>query len=185
MNRFAELVLVLEDGSVSYLETSGGKLRNIARDKAQSLVRVSESENANDWLMIPLVDRCVTAGIALGTNQCYGFRNAPTLGGEYEVAKVELSDIAVYLARSRARTCVISDSTSPARQIPPSSIAWDITPTLGSFAEPPRTYNYISEALVVTSNLNAGRRLRGRPLLDTVTTYVRTAHAPVDKEVLP
>jgi hypothetical protein len=56
------------------------------------------SSNANDWLMIPLVDRCVTAGMVLGTNQCYGFKTAPTLGGEYEVANVELSDVPVYLA---------------------------------------------------------------------------------------
>src|SRR5438552_7886727 len=64
MNRFAELVLLLDDGSVSYLETSGGKLRNIARDKTDFTV----------------------AGMVLGANQCYGFILPPTLGGQYEVA---------------------------------------------------------------------------------------------------
>ena len=58
-------------------------------------------------------------------------------------------------------------------------------PDPGEFCELPRTYNYISEALVVASTLNAERKLRGRLLLDTVTTYVRTAHAPVDKEGQP
>ena len=98
MNRFAELVLVFEDGSVSYLETSAGALRNIARDREEFIVRIDEGDNANEWLMIPLVDRCVTAGMILGANQCYGFKTAPTLGGQYEIANVELSDISVYLA---------------------------------------------------------------------------------------
>jgi hypothetical protein len=98
MNRFAELVLMLEDGSVSYLETSTGALRRIARDREEFIVRIDENDNANEWLMIPLVDQCVTAGMILGANQCYGFKTAPTLGGQYEIANVELSDISVYLA---------------------------------------------------------------------------------------
>ena len=97
MNRFAELVLVLEDGGVSYLETSAGALRTIARDGEEFIVRIDEGNNANDWLMIPLVDHCVAAGMILGANQCYGFKTAPTLGGQYEIANIERSDISVYL----------------------------------------------------------------------------------------
>lgn len=98
MNRFAELALVLEDGSVAYLETSAGALRNIARDREDFIVRIDENDNAHEWLMIPLVDRCMAAGMLLGANQCYGFKTAPTLGGQYDIANVELSDISVYLA---------------------------------------------------------------------------------------
>jgi hypothetical protein len=98
MNRFAELVLVLENGSVSYLETSAGVLKNIARDRADFIVRIDQGNDANEWLMIPLVDRCVTAGMTLGPNQCYGFITAPTLGGQYDISNVERLDIAVYLS---------------------------------------------------------------------------------------
>jgi hypothetical protein len=98
MNRFAELVLILEDGSVSYLETSAGALRAIAADQEDFVVKIDQGDNANEWLMIPLVDRCVASGMVLGANQCYGFKTSPTLGGRYEIANVELSDISVYLA---------------------------------------------------------------------------------------
>ena len=98
MNRFAELVLVLEDGSVSYLETSVGALRTIARDRDEFIVRIDQGNHANEWMMIPLVDQCVAAGITLDANQCYGFITPPTLGGQYEISNVERSDIAVYLS---------------------------------------------------------------------------------------
>jgi transcriptional regulator with XRE-family HTH domain len=58
-------------------------------------------------------------------------------------------------------------------------------PDVGEFCELPRTYDHIDAALLAARMLNDTRRLRGRPLLDTVTTYVRLANAPVDQEVTP
>ena len=48
--------------------------------------------------------------MVLGENQCYGFIVPPTLGGLYEVANIEIVDIAVYLAvmgpsTVRSKTC--------------------------------------------------------------------------------
>jgi hypothetical protein len=54
------------------------------------------NENANDWLMIPLTDACVAAGLTLGTNQCYSFKNPPILGGEYAVDNIWPADLAVH-----------------------------------------------------------------------------------------
>lgn len=98
MNRFAELILVLEDGSISYLETSAGALRAIATNQDDFIVKIDQGDNANEWLMIPLVDQCVAAGMTPAPSQCYGFKTPPTLGGRYDVANVELSDISVYFA---------------------------------------------------------------------------------------
>ena len=97
-NRFAELVLVMEDGTVSYLETSRGVLKKIAICRQDFITKVDEGNNANDWLMIPLVDQCLAAGKVLGTGQCYGFSTPPILGGAYDLTNVEVSDLAVYLA---------------------------------------------------------------------------------------
>jgi hypothetical protein len=36
--------------------------------------------------------------MTLSANQCYGFHIPPTLGGEYEVGNVKVSDISVYIA---------------------------------------------------------------------------------------
>jgi len=98
MNRFAELVLVLGDGSVSYLATSAGALRNIASSPQDLIVKIDKDENVREWLMMPLVDRCVAAGMTLAANQCYGFTHPPRLGGKHDIANVESADIAGYLA---------------------------------------------------------------------------------------
>jgi len=83
---------------VSYLETSAGALESIARDREDFIVRIDQDNHANEWLMIPLVDRCVGAGMTLGANQCYGFMTTPTLGGQYDISNMERLDIAVYLS---------------------------------------------------------------------------------------
>jgi hypothetical protein len=46
--------------------------------------------------MIPLVDRCVNAGITLAEGQCYGYRIRPLLGGEYTPENIYPTDIAQY-----------------------------------------------------------------------------------------
>ena len=57
--------------------------------------QIDLGDNANNWLMIPLVDRCVAADIRLGPNQCYGFKIPPMLGGEYTVENVYPTDLSV------------------------------------------------------------------------------------------
>ena len=97
-NRFAELVLVMQDGTVSYLEASAGVLRSIATSRQDFIAKLDQGDNANEWLMIPLVDKCIAAGKMLGPNQCYGFTTPPVLGGAYDLANIEVTDLPVYLA---------------------------------------------------------------------------------------
>jgi len=73
VNRFADLLLVLRDGTVHMLDVGAGTL------------------------MIPLVDRIVAAGIHLETGQCYGFKKSPVIGGEYTVENVVALPIWDYL----------------------------------------------------------------------------------------
>ena len=49
--------------------------------------------NAAEWLMMPLVDQCVAAGLKPGPGHCYGFKKPPALGGEYSVANTEVVDL--------------------------------------------------------------------------------------------
>lgn len=54
----------MEDGSVSYLETSAGAIRRIAANKDDFMTRLDDSDNADGWLRIPLVDQRVARGCA-------------------------------------------------------------------------------------------------------------------------
>jgi hypothetical protein len=98
VNRFADLFLVLSDGSVHMLDVGVGTLTHIADSRDNFCSRIDEGENANVWLMIPLVDELVARGITLQPGQCYGFKTPPVLGGNYTIENVAPLPIWDYLA---------------------------------------------------------------------------------------
>jgi hypothetical protein len=57
MNRFGDLFLVFEDGSINVLDVGGGTLTRVAESCDDFCAKVDEDDNANDWLMIPLIDK--------------------------------------------------------------------------------------------------------------------------------
>jgi hypothetical protein len=75
--------MVTTDGSVHQLLIGEGTFTKVAQSRAAFTQKRDENGNANDWLMIPLVDQLVAAGIILEHGQCYGFKVPPILGGEY------------------------------------------------------------------------------------------------------
>jgi hypothetical protein len=98
VNRFGDVFVVLDDESVHMLDTSIGVLTRVADNRADFADKIDLGPNANSWLMIPLVDRCVTAGVVLQAGQCYGYRIPPLFGGEYTVENVEPTDRSVHYA---------------------------------------------------------------------------------------
>ena len=85
MNRYGDLFLTLPDGSIHMLDVGGGSLTKLANDRDEFARVIDEEGNAEDWLMIPLVDRLVKAGVLLEPGHCYSFVTPPILGGEYTV----------------------------------------------------------------------------------------------------
>lgn len=70
--------------------------------------------SADNWLMIPLVDECRSAGMQLGPNQCFGFKIPPVLGGKYQLSNIEPTDLTVhysFLAEIYKQTKDLPDGT--------------------------------------------------------------------------
>jgi len=88
VNRFGDLFIVLEDGSVHMLDVGKGTLRRMADDRDKFCDELDRDDNAADWLMTGFVDQCVAAGLVLGPNQCDGYKLPPLFGGEYTIANV-------------------------------------------------------------------------------------------------
>jgi hypothetical protein len=88
---------VLSDGTVHWLETDAGSFTKVAESRDELAAKIDENDNANDWLMIPLVDRCVAAGLVLGSGQCYGFKLPTILGGDFTVENTGVLSIGDYL----------------------------------------------------------------------------------------
>lgn len=97
VNRFAELIMVYEDGSVHMLRSDAGEVIRLAdsRDHFSNLIDLDD--NAADWLLIPLVDQCVASGMLLREGQCYAFKLPPLLGASYELDNIYAAHIAEYL----------------------------------------------------------------------------------------
>src|SRR6476619_1753634 len=85
MNRFGDLFLVLDDGTVHMLDVGGGTLKKVAESRDDFANKIDEDDNANQWLMVPLIDRLVTSGLTLREGQCYSYKQPPVLGGDYTV----------------------------------------------------------------------------------------------------
>ena len=77
------------------LDVGAGAVERIAENRDHFADRIDVGDNANNWLMIPLVDQCVAAGLTLTENQCYGFKIPPILGGQYSVENFEPTDLSV------------------------------------------------------------------------------------------
>lgn len=85
MNRFGDLFLVLDDGTVHMLDVGVGTLTKVAESRDDFANRLDDGDNANQWLMIPLIDRLVTSGLTLQVGECYSYKQPPVLGGDYTV----------------------------------------------------------------------------------------------------
>lgn len=98
VNRFADLFVVLADGQVHMLDIGAGTLDKVADSRGEFCSLMHLDDNANEWLMIPLVDQLVAAGTLLRPQQCYAFKRLPILGGEYTTANFAPLLISDYLA---------------------------------------------------------------------------------------
>jgi hypothetical protein len=120
VNRFGDLFIVPPDGSVHFLDVGGCAITRVAESRNQFATALDEGDNANNWLMIPLVDACVAAGMRPGSQQCYGYKIPPVLGGAYVLGNVELTDLAVHyglLADIHAQTKDLPDGTKIRRVV--------------------------------------------------------------------
>ena len=90
VNRFGDIFMVFEDGSVRKLDVGAGSLEKLAENREHFAEVIDEENNANDWLMIPLVDKLIGAGVKLTPGECYSYVELPVLGGDYTLANTRV-----------------------------------------------------------------------------------------------
>ena len=98
MNRFGDLFIVFDDGTVHVLDVGAGTLEKVAESREDFREKIDQPGQANNWLMIPLVDSLVTAGLRPAAGECYSYRQLPVLGGDYTVENTVLKAIALHYA---------------------------------------------------------------------------------------
>src|SRR6266498_2812669 len=93
-NRFGDLFILCADGSVHRMDVGRGSLEKVAENRDRFADAIDEGNNANDWLMTPLVDKLVEARVTLGPGQCYSYLQLPVLGGDYTVGNTRVVSFA-------------------------------------------------------------------------------------------
>jgi hypothetical protein len=80
--------------TVHILDVGCGKLAKVAESRDDFANKLDEDDNANQWLMIPLIDRLVASGVTLQDGQCYSYKQPPILGGDYSIENTCVLSIA-------------------------------------------------------------------------------------------
>jgi len=93
MNRYGDLFLIFEDGTLHMLDVGNGSLEKLAENRDDFYRKIDEGDHANIWLMIPLVDLLIEAGKELLPGQCYTFITPPVLDGKYTVENTAILNI--------------------------------------------------------------------------------------------
>ena len=75
-----------EGSAIFWLDTGRGKLEMIAQSREGFMAELRAK--ADDWFLAFLVDELLEAGVVLDSDQCYGYKLLPVLGGKYEVSNV-------------------------------------------------------------------------------------------------
>ena len=122
VNRFGDVFIIAEDGSVHHLDIAGSSVQRVADTRDQFADLIDVPQNANNWLMIPLVDQCVKLGMSLSLGQCYGFKIPPLLGGAYEprnIAPVDMVENYAFLADIWSQTKDLPNGSSVKLKIGP------------------------------------------------------------------
>jgi hypothetical protein len=88
MNRFGDLFIVLEDETVHMLDVGAGTLQKICDSRDTFAEMLDHADNANNWLMIPLIDQLVAREMTLGEGECYSYKLPPVLGGSYQIDNI-------------------------------------------------------------------------------------------------
>src|SRR5260370_37332089 len=71
VNRFGDLFLPFDDHSINMLDVGRGSFIRLADDREQLACLGDEGNNANQWLLIPLVDRLLAVEPTLRPGACY------------------------------------------------------------------------------------------------------------------
>jgi hypothetical protein len=92
-NLLGEASLLTREGAVHWLTVGTGAWSEVASSREVFARMLDESENAERWLRISLVESCRKVGMRLNADECLGFRIPPPLLGKYEVANLQPTNI--------------------------------------------------------------------------------------------
>lgn len=95
VNRFGDVFMELGDGTIQHLDIGAGTLTQVGANWDAFCDLLDDPEQANFFLMIPLVDALASSRRELALEQCYSFQTAPAFSeGGYSLDNIVVRPIA-------------------------------------------------------------------------------------------
>jgi hypothetical protein len=82
LSRFGELFMEQADNKIGMLQVSGFQYHIVAEHKQDFEEWLADPDKMAEWFLAPLVDRLVSVGKILPTENCYSFITPLGLGGQ-------------------------------------------------------------------------------------------------------
>lgn len=87
-----------DDGSIHFLDVTSGRLSKVSVSIEQFRLLLSNRDFVAKYFAVQMIGDLIQSGHKLEKGQIYSFIVSPALGGKYELANVELSDIEVHFS---------------------------------------------------------------------------------------
>lgn len=96
LSAFGDLAFMGQDKRVFLLDILEGSFGLIAPSELAMTELLESEEMRNRCLSADWFETCNSRGLYLGPGQCYGWKVAPILGGEFSFSNIQVFDVLVY-----------------------------------------------------------------------------------------
>ena len=96
LSAFGDWAFVGQDKRVFHLDILEGSFGPIALFESAMTELLESEEMRNRCLSADWFEICNKRGLYLGPGQCYGWKVAPILGGEFNFSNIQVFDVLVY-----------------------------------------------------------------------------------------
>ncbi len=83
---------------IFWLNVGDGTYTKVADSVADFQSILSSPDNVDEWFIPQLVGDILATGVTREPHECFGFKQPPILGGEYEPGNFEPTDLAVHFS---------------------------------------------------------------------------------------
>jgi hypothetical protein len=87
-----------DSDGVNWLNVGDGTYTKVADSVADFQSMLAQPEKLDEWFIPQLVGDILATGLTRASHECFGFKQPPVLGGEYEPDNFETTDLSVHFS---------------------------------------------------------------------------------------
>lgn len=98
ISSLGDLFLADASGRISWLDAGAARLTEVAADLDEFQKLLQQPDNAKEWFATQMVGDILQSGVRLARGQCFSYKVPPVLGGRWEPANFEPTDLSVHFS---------------------------------------------------------------------------------------